>query len=148
MILLDKLIHIKSGSLENQKILNEDNINSFDLSEKQLRSLKEILQNGIIQIKNKIDDKFFLELIALNCVSYLNNNKSIVHKEITVENKPIINNQVKSKRIVDDSKISDDTTFSSKYIYSLLSKKKSRKPSGLRKTTCFPNSLAHKTKWL
>ena len=24
----------------------------------------------------------------------------------------------------------------------------SRRPSGLRKTTCFPNSLAHRTTWL
>lgn len=101
-ILLDKLFHIKSGSLENLKILNEDNINSFDLSEKQLLSLIEILQNGIIQIKNNIDDKFFFELIALNCVSYLNNNKSIVHKEITVENKPI-NNTNLSKANIDQS---------------------------------------------
>lgn len=101
-ILLDKLFHIKSGSLENLKILNEDNINSFDLSEKQLLSLIEILQNGIIQIKNNIDDKFFFELIALNCVSYLNNNKSVVHKEITVENKPI-NNTNLSKANIDQS---------------------------------------------
>lgn len=101
-ILLDKLFHIKSGSLENLKILNEDNINSFDLSEKQLLSLIEILQNGIIQIKNNIDDKFFFELIALNCVSYLNNNKSIAHKEITVENKPI-NNTNLSKANIDQS---------------------------------------------
>lgn len=101
-ILLDKLFHIKSGSLENLKILNEDNINSFDLSEKQLLSLIEILQNGIIQIKNNIDDKFFFELIALNCVSYLNNNKSIVQKEITVENKPI-NNTNLSKANIDQS---------------------------------------------
>lgn len=101
-ILLDKLFHIKSGSLENLKILNEDNINSFDLSEKQLLSLIEILQNGIIQIKNNIDDKFFFELIALNCVSYLNNNKSIVHKEITVENKSI-NNTNLSKANIDQS---------------------------------------------
>ncbi len=101
-ILLDKLFHIKSGSLENLKILNEDNINSFDLSEKQLLSLIEILQNGIIQIKNNIDDKFFFELIALNCVSYLNNNKSLVNKEITVENKPI-NNTNLSKANIDQS---------------------------------------------
>ena len=101
-ILLDKLFHIKSGSLENLKILNEDNINSFDLSEKQLLSLIEILQNGIIQIKNNIDDKFFFELIALNCVSYLNNNKSTVHKEITMENKPI-NNINLSKANIDQS---------------------------------------------
>ncbi|MGL4647648.1 MAG: hypothetical protein ACRCVI_02875 [Mycoplasmoidaceae bacterium] len=36
----------------------------------------------------------------------------------------------KSKRIVDDSKIADDTTFSSKYLYSLLSKKNTLLPDG------------------
>lgn len=46
------------------------------------------------------------------------------------ENKQMINNQIKSKRIVDDSKISDNTTFSSKYIYSLLSKKNTLLPDG------------------
>ena len=29
-----------------------------------------------------------------------------------------------------------------------LSPSISRRPSGLRKTTCFPNSLAHRTRWL
>ncbi|MGL5591459.1 MAG: hypothetical protein ACRDCF_01855 [Mycoplasmoidaceae bacterium] len=51
-------------------------------------------------------------------------------KVIPNENKPIMNNQIKSKRIVDDSKISNDTTFSSKYIYSLLSKRNTLLPDG------------------
>ncbi len=49
------------------------------------------------------------------------------------ENKNIANfnnNNNKSKRIVDDSTIGDDTTFSSKYIYSLLSKKNTLLPDG------------------
>ena len=65
-------------------------------------SLIKILQKGILQIKNNIDDKFIFGLIALNCVSYLDNSKSIVHKEITVEDKPI-NNTNLSKANIDQS---------------------------------------------
>ncbi|MGL4617013.1 MAG: coiled-coil domain-containing protein, partial [Mycoplasmoidaceae bacterium] len=51
-------------------------------------------------------------------------------KNISRENKQVMNNPIKSKRIVDDSKISNDTTFSSKYIYSLLSKRNTLLPDG------------------
>ncbi|MGL5246205.1 MAG: hypothetical protein ACRC8C_01400 [Mycoplasmoidaceae bacterium] len=52
-------------------------------------------------------------------------------KKITPqEAKQAINNQIKTKRIVDDSKISNDTTFSSSYIYSLLAKRNTLLPDG------------------
>ncbi|MGL4616924.1 MAG: DNA polymerase III subunit gamma/tau [Mycoplasmoidaceae bacterium] len=114
-ILLDKLFYIKSGSFENLKILNEENIDNFKLNEKQLLSLIEILQNGIIQIKNNIDDKFFFELVLLNCVSYLNN-KSIIDKDIKMENKTVENINLLKKNI--DSKIDNEVQKNSPKIIS------------------------------
>ncbi|MGL5640485.1 MAG: DNA polymerase III subunit gamma/tau [Mycoplasmoidaceae bacterium] len=118
-ILLDKLFYIKSGSFDNLKILNEENIDSFELSEKQLLDLIEILQNGIIQIKNNIDDKFFFELVALNCVSYLNKNESNVKKEIIMGNKPIKNINLSKTNI--DSTIDNEVQKNSPKIISNIS---------------------------
>ncbi|MGL4647525.1 MAG: DNA polymerase III subunit gamma/tau [Mycoplasmoidaceae bacterium] len=86
-ILLDKLFYLKSDSFNNLKILSKENINDINLEETTILNLIEILQNGIIQIKNNVDDKFFFELIMLNCISYLKKTNTKEPEEEIMNNK-------------------------------------------------------------
>lgn len=56
-ILLDKLIYLQTNKFDNLKILNENTINTFALSEQELISYINIWQKIFIQIKNANDQK-------------------------------------------------------------------------------------------
>lgn len=62
-LLIDKIIYIKTNSCKDLKKLSEINVNNFEINISILYSMVEIFQDGLNDIKNNFDERFFFEII-------------------------------------------------------------------------------------
>ncbi len=99
-IILDMYIFKKTKSLENLSLLTETTINSFNISTKESLKMIEIFEKCLSDIKFNGNEKFYLELAAMNCISLFDfsvpDNREEAYKEKTIEEE--INDELTIKK--------------------------------------------------